>query len=624
MFYLQILSAVAMLSFFAAPFLAQTPRAAAAADSEKSKTKQDLIEARRLMIEEMIEAGRGFRLPENKAYVLFNAATLLWKTDEKRAQELYREAMALFLELQRLPEDGPDAVPDQVRWQLANLRQQLMQSLSQHNPALALEFLEATRVPADQQNPGASQQEAYIEASLLQQIAAKDPKRAYERGQKLIAEDAPLSSLWPLITSLWDQDFEAAKNLSASILTKVQSESPLSAESTMFLMQLISTGHPVNQGETTDVPSRKSLISAAEARPLIDKVVLNIQKEITAARQQNDQERLQKALGQLSMLNAQAETLEKFAPASAASVKRNWTQAEQLMGPQQRGWEALNRLAEKGSVEAIVEAAAKAPQELRQSYYQRASQLAMEKGDLDAAKSIIKDHTADKTQLRYMLEELDRQVVWRKIGENKFDEARKLAPKFRNVLEQVNFLVSMAQNAQNQGKKEIAVELLEEAWALVDGPAESNLQLSAQLQLAGVYVTINPTRSFEILESSIEQINELSAAAAVIESFQEQGAFRKKELLLISGGGMSGQYVHPYTQALATLMPSDPEHVQTIIGRFSRPEIRVLLQSLILQQSQGALQAGGIGFGGGGMSLGPRTSVNSRLSGFHPIRGVDR
>jgi hypothetical protein len=49
-----------------------------------------------------------------------------------------------------------------------------------------------------------------------------------------------------------------------------------------------------------------------------------------------------------------------------------------------------------------------------------------------------------------------------------------------------------------------------------------------------------------------------------------------------------------------------------------------LLQSLILQQSQGALQAGGIGFGGGGMSLGPRTSVNSRLSGFHPIRGVDR
>lgn len=586
MSYLRILSVVFFLCLSAGRLAAQT---SPAVNPDKAKKKQALIEAQRQMTEEMLEAGRSLRLPENKAYVLFNAATQLWSLDEKRARELYREAMDLFLELQKLPEDGPDAVPEQFRWQTANLRQQLLYSLSARNPQLALEFLEATRVPADQQPPGAGQQEAYLEASLLQQIAMKEPKRALERAQKLIAEDAPVSSIWPLLSMLQEKDFDAAKTLSAQLLTKIQSESPMNAETTLFLVQL-AVGLP-GAGGDGNPQNRKTLISLAEARPLIDKIVQNAQKEITAAKQQNDPERMQRALGQLSILHSNAEALEKISPSSAAAIKRSWSQSESSMGAEQRGWEALNRLAEKGSAEAIVEAAAKVPPELQQSYYQRASQLAMEKGNLEEAKTILKEHTADKSQLRFMLDELDRQTFWKKAGENNIDEARKLAPKFRNLNEQINFLVSLAQNALGQGKKESAVEVLEEAWGLVSGPAETNLQLSAQLQLAGAYAPINPTRSFEILESSIEQVNELTAASAVVESFQEQGAFRKKEMILAGGGGMSAQYTHQYIQSLAGLLPDDPDHVRTLIGRFTRPEIRVLLQSMVLQQSQGGIRA---------------------------------
>src|SRR5262249_31250168 len=157
--------------------------------------------------------------------------------------------------------------------------------------------------------------------------------------------------------------------------------------------------------------------------------------------------------------------------------------------------------------------------------------------------------------------------MWKRIGENKFEEAWKLACRSRNIQGQIGVLVSIVQSAQNAGKMELVRPLLDEAWALANVPVEQAYQFKAQLQIAGASLRINPTRSFEILEASLNQFNELFAATAAIESFESRGNFRKKEMILQESSRMI-HYLEFYLQQLPALSALDPERVQSLIERF--------------------------------------------------------
>lgn len=150
--------------------------------------------------------------------------------------------------------------------------------------------------------------------------------------------------------------------------------------------------------------------------------------------------------------------------------------------------------------------------------------------------------------------------------------------------------------------------MLAEAWSLIEGPAESSRQLSAQLQIAGSYVRLNPSRSFDIIETTVDRFNELFAAAALLESFDQQGSFRENEMVMTSdGGGRTYQYLWHYTQHLGELSRIDLERVQTVIGRFARVEVRARLRLGILHQclrvggGEMVGRGGGIGYSRGGL-----------------------
>src|SRR5438067_7964162 len=91
--------------------MAAAPQQIAAQVDEKEKAEKELAKRQELekkalgLLDEVIGAAWSLKLSENRSYVLTKAADLMWPHDEKRARNLYWEALnSLNLPNNRTPD----------------------------------------------------------------------------------------------------------------------------------------------------------------------------------------------------------------------------------------------------------------------------------------------------------------------------------------------------------------------------------------------------------------------------------------------------------------------------------------------------------------------------------------
>jgi hypothetical protein len=582
------------IAAFAQP---QTP-AVTAEEKEKQKKKEELEQKAYVMLDELIEERRGFRLPENRWWILLSAANLLWERDEKQARELFSEATIVYTQFASQIDSSPDTFPEQLLWQIQNMRVQTVQLIAPRDPQLASDFLVATRRSGDAENrnPGLNEQESQLEMMLAQHLANNNPQRALQRAEEMLAAGKPIHVVGSLLYSIRERDFDAAQKLANQLIAKLQAEDQLSIESTQFASTLIMFGPPPNSEEPSNTNIRpRPLITSAQTRLLIEKVNAATQAELAAAKKQNDMNRRHNVVNLLNQLKSMTPYIEKYAPNLLPAIKRSWAESEQIMEPSQRHWATFNQISEKGSIDQLLEAAPKAPPEMQAQYYQRAAQIAITDGNPDRARQIVKDNVRDSAQRAGLLQELDQQQLLQQINAGKFEDAQRLLGSLRTKFERVNMLIQMASAAQSSNRKEIAVKILDDAWTLIGGPPESSQQFSAQLNIAGAYLPLDTKRSFEIIEGTIDKYNEVFAASALLGSFEWQGTFREKEMILASGdSSLAQQYAPP----LATLAAVDLERVQSFLQRCGSADMRANLTLMLLRQllSQSSSR-GGFGYG---------------------------
>src|SRR5829696_5105712 len=73
-----------------------TSRAQSSADARKEKEKEQHLELEKktlALLNEIASGAWGLKLPENRVFIITGAADLLWAFDEKRARNLYWEAL---------------------------------------------------------------------------------------------------------------------------------------------------------------------------------------------------------------------------------------------------------------------------------------------------------------------------------------------------------------------------------------------------------------------------------------------------------------------------------------------------------------------------------------------------
>ncbi|HVF57393.1 MAG TPA: hypothetical protein VM934_14660 [Pyrinomonadaceae bacterium] len=593
----------------------QAPAKEEAADDAKKTLRRQAL----ALLADVIAETRGLKLVENRARTQAIAAGLLWPHDEEAARALFKEATDGIVQLAAAG-DPADPQNYNTLQTVSQLRNEMMQMLAPRDAKLALDFLRATRQPTPYVNPGAEYRppdmELALEMQLAAQVAAQDPKMAIRMAEESLSKGIS-SNLLGVVYQINSKDPEAASKLAGEIIKKLRPEDlARDYEAGNVATQLLNmtrvksaTPAPAATSVAAVAPSNGPMIvthngsdmsvtvtsggNSPETGVVLDESLRReLIEAMAAAALGNSPNRSGISNNLLNALRPAMADVEKYAPTRLAPLRRRMAETERSFDGRGRIWKEYGAVMQEGSIEALLEAAPKAPRQVRDQLYTQAAWKAIGENNLDRARQVI-ENISNPQQRAMMLRDIDRQMPWRAAERGNFEEARQMVSRFSTIEERVAALIQIASAAQLKGDKAAARRSLDDARDMVVGRAHGQTQFSAQLDLARAYSTLDAEEAFAVVESAVGQLNELLAAAAVVDGFGLE-SFKDGELRQQQGGYIWNDLISRCAAELATLAPVDFERARTAARKFQRPDARTLAQLLLAQNVlTGAATPGG-------------------------------
>jgi hypothetical protein len=623
---LLILSAVQVISAQAqvTPTTAQT-------EEQQQKEKEAAEKQATALLEQIVGEVQMLRLPENRIRVQIAAGDMLWKRNEARARSMFSLAADGLVEVMRGTNNGWE------RW-AGQLRQELVLTAAQHDASLAYQLLAATQSlspPTEavgsfrRQSPDAN-----LEQTLLARVAATDPKLAAQKVEEALAGGQYPGSLPQVLTALQSQDKEAASKLTAKVVSKLQSENMLANQQAATLALILLRSGSVSAQGSTATPTGVGQASSNRAQPVLGETAFQnlmntvIDAALRTTRQppntagggsnggnngrgrgnfgaaqgsnqsaptdaQIEQQNGRRILSGLQTLLPQ---IDQYLPARGAAVRNKMTELG-MANNSRMGFDQIGTLMQQGSADTLLAAAPSAPAPLQSRLYQQAAQKALDEGNVDRARQIANDHL-DATTRDRVLQKVDFQVIAKKVQAQNFDELRQTLASLHSDDERIDLLLQLADQAQDVPKDgttaptddqtKLALNFLNEAQRLVNRRATNYGQFEQQLRVADAFAAVELSRSFEVLDPGISQINELLSAAALLSGF-EVNIFRDGEMPLEGGSGLSDM-VKRYGQELGRFAKLDFARAETSASRFQLAEPRLMTQLAIVRSVLGVPQ----------------------------------
>ncbi len=623
---------LALFCFSEWPALAQDQPAQQPATEEQEKQKAEREKNAYRLLDQVIDEAQSLRLAENRVRVQINAADMLWDQNQGRARSLFSMAAEGVAELgrnqsqqpTRTREFQPDGPPRPPNLRSFQLRQDLVLAAARHDAALAYQLLAATKPPpstqnvADQRGPRAQfTSEENLEQTLLGRIAALDPKLAAQNAEQMMDKGQFPRTLPEVINQLRTQDSEAADKLADKTVKRIQATNLLTNNEAGALAQsLLAPGPrpPATEGAATKQQGRAPALSQSAYVDLLSSVVdaalkvtpsaQNNQRAAanprpravgpgapTAARQppteaqieQNNTRRL------LMGLQVALPIIDQHLPAKAALVRQKMSEMGMSNISPMNIAQTFGALQGNPTADALVQAAAVAPQQMKARLYQQAAYKALEEGDTERARQIATNHLQNNARDAVM-KRIDFREMAKKAETAQFEEVRQAVARLQTDNEKIDFLIRVANDSQKSNPK-LALQLLEEAKQMTTRRASSYEHFEQQLKVAHAFATVDPARSFEVLDPGISQLNELLSAAAVLNGF-EINMFRDGEMAIQGGNGLTST-INRYGQELAVLARSDFERADMLAGRFQFAESRIMTRLAIVQGLLGIRPGGG-------------------------------
>ncbi|HYK22595.1 MAG TPA: hypothetical protein VEV42_17765, partial [Pyrinomonadaceae bacterium] len=592
------------------------------------------------LLEQVIDEAQSLRLTENRVRIQTSAADLLWDQNQGRARGLFMMAAEGVAELGRTSATtnrrGPaqssneffgNGFVGQPSIRVFQLRQELVLAAARHDAPLAYQLLAATKPPAPTQNtsdPRAQRiqvtSEDNLEQTLLAAVAARDPKLAAQNAEQMMEKGQFPRTIGDVINQLQHQDAEAADKLADRTVKRLLSANLLtSSEAATLAQTLLAPGPRPPASETKDSTPKQTTTGRAPVLPqstyvdLLSSVVdaalkftpsnQSNQRGTTnprvragsgigpgvsgviqsgdAATEQNNARRL------LVGLQPSLSLLDQYLPAKAAQVRQKLAEAVGNNSVQSLA-QTLGALQGNVTADSLVQAAASAPQQMQARLYQQAAFKALDEGDTERARQIANEHLQNNARDAVM-QRIDFRELTKKAEGARIEDIRQMVARLQSDNEKINLLIQLAGDAQKTNSK-MALQLLDEAKQIAGGRATGYDDFDQQLRVAHAFATIDPARSFEILEPGISQLNELLSAAAVLSGF-EVNMFRDGEMAMQGGNGLTAT-INRYGQELAVLARSDFDRSEALAGRFQFAEPRIMARMAIVQGLLGVRPVG--------------------------------
>ena len=583
-------------------------------EQEKAKAEREKNAYR--LLDQVIDETQSLHLAENRVRVQIAAADLLWDQNQARARSLFAMAAESVNELTRTQTatitqrgngmGGPVGF-NQQNLRSFQLRQQLVLTAANHDATLAYQLLASTKpnFPAQTTDDVRGYRinittDDGLEQALLGKVAALDPKLAAQNAEQMLEKGQFPYSAPQVIDQLARQDRDAAAKLADKVVKKLQATNLLTNPTAGALTQTMLAGGPRPAGQTADSPSKQAvsnrpavldqsaytdllstLIDAAlkatpaqnnqrvVGRPGMGRVNMGPQQPTDAQTEQNNARRL--LAGLMSLMPA----IDQYLPAKASQVRQKMAEVGMQPNPVAQLYNGQN----EPTTDALIQAAATAPQQMQTRLYQQAAFKALDEGDTDRARQIATDHLQNNAR-DAVIQRIDFREISKKAETSRIEDVRQAVAKLQSDNEKLDLLIQVANDTKTSNPK-LALQALEDARQITNHRATGYDNFEQQLKVAHAFAAIDPGRSFEVMDPGISQLNELLSAAAVLSGF-EINMFREGEMAIISGNGLTST-ISRYGQELALLARSDFEHSETLAGRFQFPEARIMARLAIVQ-----------------------------------------
>lgn len=526
-----------------------------------SPTIDPAIEKKALdLLDSISEQSAKFNSAVNRIRASAAIADLVWRRDENRARALFSAAVAqLTTHIAETDFGDIERYQDISRTQ--ELRQNLVMRLAAHDPETALTALRQTRLPAPVTRQWLPQHEANLELTLANFIVAKNPELALRIARASLSRGVSWN-LTSLLSQLAQKDVKSAQGFYGEIVARLKSDDiGKNSESANYALHLLSSFPPPQADEETFRDLFTMVLSS----------ILSLNRET-----QNGINMAQNFYHQLDGLMP---LVEKYAPTRATDL-RTWSRTvERTLDPGTKIYQELNRVSQTASIDDILALAEKYPPEFKNLAYQNAAGKALASGDVTRAKEII-EMMPDLFERRRMLDQLEAQSARTLKGDDKLTIARALIEKARTITRKIELIAQIANSLAATNKTE-ALELLNDGKILVTATPPSAEQVKAQLRLAQAYAALDPDQTFAIVQPLIIRLNELLAAAAVLDGIDFR--YLKEGEWEMPGVNNLGTIVNRLNQILVTLGRIDFDRALSLVAQIDRPEIRTMIQIDIAQ-----------------------------------------
>jgi hypothetical protein len=598
---------------------------------EKAKQEKKAI----ALLEQVVSESQGLRLPENKIRVQVAAGDMLWEKNPARARGLLNDAGAMLGQMM-LDLDRTDRGEVQS---LNQIRQELVLTAGRHDAELGYQLLRSTQqqpapAAAATGNPRQGRQFVFdqgnnLEQNLLATIAANDPKVAYQKTIESLDKGEFPTALNRVLNQLQTKDPELLKKLTDKTLTRLASDSLLAnREATGVAVNLLLPGPRVTNtagtaqpataepaGTTPNVRGGSPVLSESAYHDLMDQVISAALSATSAGQTGNPQRgggaaRVMRGPGQqpqqpqtppdeaqvrqnnartlLFSLQGMLPQIDQYNPDRAPAVRQKLTDLGVNNNNAMNFVNQMRTATQQGTSDSLMTAASAAPPQAQSFFYQQAAQKAIDEGNTERATQIANDHL-NEAQKNTIMQAIDFKRLTTTASAEKLNEIKQKLAALPSDSDRVKYLIDLATATQKDNPK-LALRFLDDANALVAKRAMNYKDFEDQIKVAHAYATVDPKRSFQILDAGIAELNELLAAATVLNGF-EVDIFKDGEMSSRSDSDLVGM-VARFSGELGSLSKIDFDGAHLTADKFQLPEARMTARLSIVQSVMGTQPAG--------------------------------
>jgi hypothetical protein len=547
---------------------------------EEQKRQQELKRKTLNLLDEIIASASSLKLPENRTFILVSSANLLWAHDEKRARNLFSQAITTLNVVKPPKSSGSERPVSPAYVETFGLRREILLATAERDPQFAMELLETSRLtpPVGTNAEYFVAAERDLEHEILTAAADRDPKKALQSARESLAKGFSFQ-LTNLLFQLNNKDKELGTKFAIEIIDKIKTTDLTTDKLAPYIaVQLLTVSRTGEQnvgilfGTTSNhyvIPNRLEL-PKEERRTVVDHLT-NAALTVSAS-------------PDLITFAVGIPEVEEFFPERVPLLKRKNAQAQRRLPEEVKAQEERNALVRRGQPDELLKAAVKASDEERYWLEREAILAAVFSKKTESLRELITTQIDDDSRRKRMLDSLDSEEIDFATRERDAEALRKLLPRIRLQEQRARAMVETAMLLEAKGDHDAALDLLNQAESLIKVDLQSETKSNALLSLMLAYALIEPPKAFAIVERTIDRANTEVSKAILIDKFIKTGVLKKGEIIMNQSGAIPIDYVVlKYGKGVTALARADFSRTRAAADRFELNELRILARLLITQ-----------------------------------------